>query len=164
MSSFKTASIRLFVSSCVMLFASCAYVYGDTNVVKFTGQFAGMNEIPANPSMGKGTVEAMFNKETNELVWTIRYADLSGPAVSAHFHGPATADMNAGVAIGLKGSLDSPIKGSAMLSPEQSKELLAGKWYVNIHTKNHPGGEVRAQVMVKPQEPQMQQQQPRSYY
>ncbi len=163
MSIFKTPMVRLFLSSCVLLLASCAYVYGDTNIVKFSGQLSGMNEIPSTPSMGNGTVEAMFNKETNELTWTVTYSGLTGPAMSAHFHGPASAEANAGVVVGLKGPLDSPIKGSAMLTAEQSKDLLAGKWYVNIHTKAHPGGEVRAQVMPKPQQ-QAPQQPMRSYY
>ena len=149
MSSFKVSIVRLFLTSWVLLFASCAYVYGDTNIVKLSGQLSGMNEIPSNPSMGKGTVDAMFNKETNELTWTVTYAGLSGPASAAHFHGPALADANAGVVLGFKGSVESPIKGMATLTPQQANDLLAGKWYVNIHTKANPGGEVRAQVMLQ---------------
>jgi CHRD domain len=163
MSSLKVSIVRLFLSSWVLLFASCAYVYGDTNIVDLTGQLSGMNEIPSNSSMGKGTVEAMFNKETAVLTWTVTYSGLSGPATAAHFHGPAPAESTAGVVLGFKGSVESPIKGMATLTPEQSKDLLAGKWYVNIHTKANPGGEVRAQVIPKPQ--QQQPQQPmRSYY
>ena len=32
------------------------------------------------------------------------------------------------------------------LTPEQIKDLLDGKWYVNLHTKAFPGGEIRAQL------------------
>jgi len=147
MSSFKAFISRAFLSSCVLLLASCASIYGDPNSIKLTGQLTGMNEVPSNTSLGKGTVEATFNKETNELVWTVTYAGLSGPAVAGHFHGPAQAGANAGVALGFKGPLESPIKGSATLSAAQSKDLLDGKWYVNLHTKVSPGGEVRAQVL-----------------
>ncbi len=147
MSSFKAFMGRVFLSSCVALLASCASVYGDPNTVKLGGQLTGMNEVPSNPSMGKGTVEAVFNKQTSELTWTVTYAGLSGPAVAGHFHGPAPAGANAGVALGFKGPLESPIKGSATLSTAQSKDLLDGKWYVNLHTKVSPGGEVRAQVL-----------------
>ena len=147
MSSFKTSMGRVFLSSCIVLLASCASVYGDPNTVKLGGQLSGMNEVPSNQSMGKGTVEAVFNKQTNELMWTVTYSGLSGPAVAGHFHGPAQAGANAGVALGFKGPLESPIKGTAMLSTDQSKDLLAGKWYVNLHTKVSPGGEVRAQVL-----------------
>jgi hypothetical protein len=147
MSSLKASIVRACVSSCILLLASCASVYGDPNTVKLNAQLTGMQEVPSNPSMGKGMVEASFNKETNELTWTVTYSGLSGPAVAGHFHGPAAAGANAGVALGFKGPLDSPIKGSAMLSAEQAKDLLAGKWYVNLHTKVSPGGEVRGQVL-----------------
>ena len=147
MSSLKASIVRACVSSCILLLASCASVYGDPNTVKLNAQLTGMQEVPSNPSMGKGMVEASFNKETNELTWTVTYSGLSGPAVTGHFHGPAAAGANAGVAVGFKGPLDSPIKGSAMLSAEQAKDLLAGKWYVNLHTKVSPGGEVRGQVL-----------------
>lgn len=153
MSFFKTPIGRTFLASCILLLASCASVYGDSNTVKLSGQLTGMNEVPSNPSMGKGTVEAVFNKETHELTWTVTYSGLSGPAVAGHFHGPAQVGSNAGVALGFKGPLESPIKGAATLSAEQAKDLLAGKWYVNLHTKVSPGGEVRAQVVPAQQRP-----------
>ena len=127
MSFFKAFISRTFLSSCVLLLASCASLYGDPNSVKLSGQLTGMNQVPPNTSLGKGTVEATLNKETNELTWTVTYTGLSGPAVAGHFHGPAQAGANAGVALGFKGPLESPIKGSATLSAAQSKDLLDGK-------------------------------------
>jgi hypothetical protein len=67
---------------------------------------------------------------------------------AGHFHGPAAAGANAGVALGFTGSVESPIKGSATLTPAQLADLTAGKWYVNLHTAANPGGEVRGQVML----------------
>ena len=49
-------------------------------------------------------------------------------------------------------SLESPaadkgsFEGSATLTDAQADELLAGKWYVNVHTAANKGGEVRGQV------------------
>ncbi len=37
--------------------------------------------------------------------------------------------------------------GETALSDSQTADLLAGKWYVNIHTKANPGGEIRGQVV-----------------
>jgi hypothetical protein len=64
----------------------------------------------------------------------------------AHFHGPAPVGVNAGVIVPVKGSVASPIRGEATLTPEQSADLLAGKWYFNVHTAANPGGEIRGQV------------------
>jgi hypothetical protein len=53
------------------------------------------------------------------------------------------------VALPFAGSLDSPIKGTATLTAAQSADLLAGKWYVNLHTAANGGGEIRGQALVK---------------
>jgi hypothetical protein len=51
------------------------------------------------------------------------------------------------VALGFTGSVESPIKGSATLTAAQVDDLIAGKWYANLHTAANPGGELRGQVM-----------------
>ena len=33
--------------------------------------------------------------------------------------------------------------------PQQAAELMAGKWYVNVHTLAHPGGEIRGWMVVQ---------------
>ena len=38
--------------------------------------------------------------------------------------------------------------GSAVLTPGQLVDMLAGKFYINIHTVNNPSGEIRGQVRV----------------
>lgn len=65
---------------------------------------------------------------------------------AGHFHGPAIAGQNAGVVLGFNGSVESPISGEATITPAQAKDFSDGKWYVNLHTKDNPGGELRAQV------------------
>jgi hypothetical protein len=41
----------------------------------------------------------------------------------------------------------SPMKGTATLDDKQAADLMAGQWYVNIHTKQNPSGEIRGQVL-----------------
>ncbi len=118
-----------------------------TNTIALRANLSGANEVPANASTGSGLLEASFDKQTNVLSWTATYAGLTGPVKAGHFHGPAAAGANAGVALGFTGSVESPIKGSATLTPSQAADLMAGKWYINVHTAANPGGEVRGQVM-----------------
>jgi hypothetical protein len=40
----------------------------------------------------------------------------------------------------------SPIKGSATLTEAQATDLVAGRYYFNVHTAANPGGELRGQV------------------
>ena len=97
---------------------------------------------------GRGTLDGSYNKDTHKLVYTVTYEGLSGPATAAHFHGPANAGQNAGVVVPFA-SAASPIKGEATLTDAQAADLLAGRWYVNVHTRAHPGGEIRGQVGVR---------------
>ena len=115
-----------------------------------TATLSAASEVPPNSSTATGTLEASVNPASNLLTWTVTYSGLTGAATGGHFHGPAMAGANAGVVVPLNGSLASPIKGSATLTATQMAELMAGRWYVNLHTAAHPGGEIRGQLMVKP--------------
>ena len=113
-------------------------------------RLSGASEVPPITSSASGTVEASLNKQTNELSWTVTYSGLSGPATGAHFHGPAMAGANAGVVVPMTGSLTSPIRGVASLTAAQVADLMAGKWYVNLHTVANPNGEIRGQIPARP--------------
>jgi len=106
----------------------------------------GSNEVPPNASPASGKAEATLDTETKVLSWKVTYADLTGPAMGAHFHGPSEAGKNAGIALPFK-TVQSPIEGTATLTDNQMADLLAGKWYANIHTGANPGGELRGQMM-----------------
>ena len=106
----------------------------------------GTNEVPPNNSPASGQATASFNTETKTLTWTITFTDLTGPAVAAHFHGPSEPGKNAGIVLPFK-SAQSPIEGTAVLTEAQVADLMAGKWYANIHTAANPGGELRGQMV-----------------
>ncbi|TKT72423.1 CHRD domain-containing protein [Afipia massiliensis] len=102
-------------------------------------------QVPAVTSPGKGTADVNFDTATKMLTWKVTYSGLTGPATMAHFHGPAEAGKNGPVAVPLKDAA-SGAEGSATLTDAQAADLLAGKYYINIHTAAHPGGEIRGQV------------------
>lgn len=134
----------------IALSLSACSAMKTSNTMALSAKLSGANEVPATASAGTGMVDAKLDKSTNVLTWTVTYAGLSGPVKAGHFHGPATAGTNAGVALGFSGSVESPIKGSATLTATQAAEVMAGKWYVNLHTAANPGGEVRGQVTPAP--------------
>jgi hypothetical protein len=116
----------------------------------FEVSLTGAQQVPPVDTSGKGTARLTYDPATRVVHWTITYEGLSGPVTMAHFHGPAEAGKNAGVQIWLakQGSaVESPIKGHATLTAEQAQQFAAGEWYINLHTKAHPGGEIRGQVV-----------------
>jgi hypothetical protein len=117
----------------------------NAEMVKLQAELKGSNEVPPNMSSGSGKAEATFDTDTKFLTYTVTYSGLSGPALGAHFHGPGEAGKNAGIALPFK-STESPIQGTATLTDTQAADILAGKWYANIHTAANPGGELRGQM------------------
>ena len=87
----------------------------------------------------------------DEFTYDVDYADLTAEAKAAHLHGPADAETAAAVLQGLApedNALDTTgaFSGTLTLAPEQLAAVVDGLTYVNIHTANHPDGEVRGQV------------------
>ena len=118
--------------------------------MNFKADLKGSSEVPANTTTGSGSLTASFDPATKMLTWSGSFAGLTGPATAAHFHGPAEAGKNAGVAVWIseKGTpLASPFKGSATLTDAQASDLQAGLWYANVHTAANPGGELRGQMV-----------------
>ena len=143
-------SRRLAVVSAVAVLGGCAMMSNMTggSSVRLAGALSGAQEVPATTTSGTGSVTANFDKGTSKLTYEVTYSGLTGPATAGHFHGPAASGQNAGVVVPFA-SATSPIKGEATLSAAQAADLLAGRWYANIHTARHPGGEIRGQVTAR---------------
>jgi hypothetical protein len=130
-----------------LAFAAAVALSGPAFADKFKAALDGKSEVPANTSAGKGTADIDYDAASKKMTYKLTYSGLSGPATAAHFHGPAEAGKNAGVAVPIANAGTSPVEGSATLTDAQAADLMAGKLYVNVHTAANPGGEIRGQVM-----------------
>lgn len=119
---------------------------GCQRPVSIMSQLSGSQEVPPTASAGTATLTGLYYPSTNALTYSLAYDKLSGPATGAHLHGPAVAGQNAPVVIPFTVT-PTPISGGATLTDAQAADLLAGKWYANIHTQQNPGGEIRGQVV-----------------
>lgn len=129
----------------------CVFAAGaaQASTLRFTASLKGADEVPPNTTKGTGQVTATLDTATEAFSYKVTYSGLTGPAVAAHFHGPAAPGVNAPPVITMT-TLASPIVGSAKLTAAQAADLTAGKWYFNVHTAAHPTGEIRGQVVKAP--------------
>ncbi len=139
MNSKRFAVVTLVAGACIAL-GGPAFAEKMTMKVDLTSAA----QVPAVTSPGKGTADVGFDTATKMLTWKVTYSGLTGPATMAHFH-LAEAGKNGPVAVPFKDAA-SGAEGSATLTDAQAADLMAGKYYINIHTAAHPGGEIRGQV------------------
>ena len=119
----------------------------SAETLTFNVALSGANEVPPVETNGRGNAVVTYDTATKQLTWTITFSDLTGDATVAHFHGPAGPKENAKVLVLIGKAPTSPAKGSATLTDEQAADLLAGRWYINIHTDKNRPGEIRGQVV-----------------
>ncbi len=139
--------IALILGACCFMTSAQAAVINLTSSFDCAKANAGIGTCAAGGS-GTGTGTMTFDTVTKQLDWTVTHSGLSGTVNNAHFHGPALPDANAGVQVPI--GIANPAIGSAILTPAQEADMLAGLWYINIHSTAFPGGEIRGQVDVVP--------------
>ncbi|MDH3196955.1 MAG: CHRD domain-containing protein [Candidatus Krumholzibacteria bacterium] len=100
------------------------------------------------PSAGTGTATFVLNDAGTELTYNIQFSGLGSAETAAHIHSAAEGDAvvkNLGTGspkIGKWTNTDTP-----PLTAGRVTDLLNGEMYVNIHSVNFPGGEIRGQIL-----------------
>lgn len=146
----KIVTAFIVLTSCTLLFSCKKNNNAATpSNVHFSGAFSGTAEVPPVNTSATGSVTAAYDPSAKTLHYTFTWNNLSGVPVAMHFHDGA-AGTNGTVVIPISG-FPSQVSGSVSgasdpLNDTLINDLMAGKFYGNIHTQNHPGGEIRAQI------------------
>jgi hypothetical protein len=121
----------------------------------FVATLAGANENPANASPGFGFGTVFLNDAQTQITVDEDWFNLTAPATISHIHCCAPPGTNASVLFPFTGVPNA----TAGAIPEQSfaitaaqvTSLEAGLMYMNVHTGNFPGGEIRGQLTLAPE-------------
>ncbi len=130
----------------------CAASAAPAAVIVYNFSLDGLQEVGPNASPAFGNATVTLDTTANTLGWNITWAGLLGPITGMHFHGDANPGVNANVIInvGNISGLISPSIGSAPITDPNEASIIAGLWYLNIHSTVFPGGEIRGQVVPAP--------------
>ena len=121
------------------------------NQIRFAVTLSGAAERPIPVTM-TGSGNGILYLDGNKLTLDLAYSGLSAVATGAHIHAPASVEEIAGVVVDLQplhqGAFGAAGKfvGAVNLTPSLVTAILNGMAYVNIHTSNHPAGEIRGQI------------------
>lgn len=142
-------------------------------VLQYRAELSGEAQRPPVETAATGQAEVSLDTEALTVTWKITHSGLSGDPVAAHFHGPATPEETAPPVIDLgegaygatadtetaeepdatveedagDAAAEEIMEGSAQLTEEQIADLQAGHYYLNIHTAQHPDGEIRGNIV-----------------
>lgn len=128
----------------------------SSNVAAFAGmpQFfeanlAGANQVPAVDSMASGRAVLALSTDMMTLYYRVMVNDISNITV-AHIHLGAVGENGSSVFTLYDGTgdfdPDNPSSGNVTLDAAQQADLLAGNYYINVHTMANGSGEIRGQI------------------
>ena len=152
---------------------------GDPPTLTFSARLDGSQEVPSNASAGSGQVVITLDRSGTSLTYTLSVDNIRN-VFMAHLHSPGAPGVNAGIVLFLYGPVPAaggPTSGVIATGTKTGADLIgplaghplsdlidsikAGTVYANVHTSagpgnpsgpgNLPGGEVRGQVIIRPQ-------------
>lgn len=144
----------------------------NSKTIRFNSSLTGSQEVPPVITLSNGsgtfllitkTDNSGLERSSQTLSYKILFKNLSTPFVSAHFHrgasgvtGPIvrtltddvtlTPNRRSGAIEGTWKSTDPLLKDNEPLTVSLVNDLLSGRIYVNIHSQQYPGGEIRGQL------------------
>jgi hypothetical protein len=163
----KLSALLTLLTLSTLTFSSCEEDNTDQEAQyqNRTIAMTGAQEVPAVPTAATGTINAEYSKLTKTLYYTVNWTGLTGPVAAMHIHGLADPGSNAGIVqniITASNGIATPsatrfgtsggFAASVFVDGVAIKEadLLAGKYYINIHTATYPNGEIRGQIVLNP--------------
>jgi CHRD domain-containing protein len=118
----------------------------------FTASLSSAQVVPPNVSPATGMGSVLLDDVASTITVNETFSGLSGPATISHIHGPAAPGVNAPAEFLLSGvpAATSGIVPQQVLSitVAQIADLVAGLFYIDIHTAIFPGGEIRGQLVL----------------
>jgi Cu/Zn superoxide dismutase len=127
-------------------------IRGQIRIESETGLIANMTGAQENPAVTTtGSALGIFtlSQDQTKLKFRVTLAGLSSAITGAHFHTGAVG-VNGPVTVNLLTYLTgNVIEGEIVPTAAFLTSLSQGQIYINVHTTNNPGGEIRGQLSVE---------------
>jgi hypothetical protein len=114
----------------------------------FTAYLNGAQEVPGVATSATGYARVVVNQSAGTLTFTVVFTNLSSAQILSHIHAPGALGATAPVTIdfGTVGGTSGTISGTRSITPTQLAQIRQHLGYVNVHSSNFPGGEIRGQL------------------
>jgi hypothetical protein len=127
---------------CVLMATALTAGVALADIFTYTATLTGANEVPpvATPALGIATLVIDQEAPPGGVPLHVEFNGLSSTQTGAHFHTGA-AGVNGPVVY--TAPLGSPVDTEVFFSLTMTLNLAAGTLYFNVHSEDHPGGEIR---------------------
>ncbi len=145
----KKISIFVIGLVCVLMLST------TTNAETFYAYLSSAQEVPTNASTATGFARVVVNEAAGTLTFSVTFTGFSSNQTASHIHastgtaGAIGANTSVAINFGAVGGTAGTISGSAAITPAQLAQIRAHFAYVNVHSVNFPGGEIRGQLGIK---------------
>jgi hypothetical protein len=132
--------------ACAAIF--CFVAQAQAASIEYRFALTSSQQVPTNASTAMGNCLVTLDDESGLVNVSCQFSGLSSAATAAHVHGLAGPGINAGVVLGLTATAatSGTIAGNGVLDASQMAGMMSGQTYVNLHSGQNPGGEIRGQV------------------
>ena len=164
----RSLTVLTIVAVALLVAATAALAAPPAQPRNFTAPLSGAQEVPSVDTRARGVGIFQLSADGSELSYRLIASNIENVTM-AHIHCCAPADDNAGVVVWLypedgpppqliegrhsgvlaTGTITSAdLVGSfaGMSLDALVEEIVAGNAYVNVHTTQNPGGEIRGQL------------------
>jgi hypothetical protein len=115
--------------------------------VMFTTRLSGDNEVPAVETDATGVAGLVLSSDLKTATLNLTFEGLSSTFTGAHIH-EGSPDENGNVVVDL-GPFKTSNQFRAEITSLDIEKLAKGMYYINIHSEDNPGGELRGQLMLE---------------
>jgi hypothetical protein len=108
----------------------------------------GANGVPAVDTQGFGISVVLVIPSMDKVCYLVTQHNLSSTVIAAHIHKGAK-DANGPIVVPFTPPVNGKSKGCVTVADALAKDLAANprNYYVNVHTTDHPAGEIRGQLI-----------------
>ena len=138
----------------ILFFLVCCYsnIYADhlSGSLQITARMNGANEVPAVITDAQGIGIFTISLDKKSIAVDVSVSGLSGDITGIHIH-EGMAGTNGAVVFNLSDFVNGNRISTTMkdISSDQMEKFLNGTYYLNVHTDENPGGEIRAQLILE---------------
>lgn len=138
---------------------------GNSSTKQYVADLSGANEVPPVATAASGQAMFTLSADGSSMTYTLTVSNINNPT-AAHIHlaaagvsGPVVVPLFGAPKVGAfsgilaEGTITPALFGGALAGMTMNDlitRIEAGNTYVNIHTTQNPGGELRGQIRLAP--------------